>query len=169
MTEQFVPSLRDRALAAKDADLKTIEARGAQERKHWLKVQRSRFVHSLAELGHVIIPEMVSLVEAGDGAYQELCHEVEGVMFRMTVDYQVHRCMAATLVCSYCGQGCVTRRVDSLEDLGAAYEEMACHEERCLDGLMREAHAAETPEHEQRGLNLGCSSPEEYAALEAER
>ena len=27
----------------------------------------------------------------------------------------------------------------------------------------------EMPEHEQRGLWLGCSSPEEYAELEAER
>jgi hypothetical protein len=169
MTELFTPSLRDRALGAIAHDRTALEARSHHERKRWVALQRSRFVSQMGELGRQIVPEMVSFVETGDGAHQELCHEVEGVMFRMMVDYQVHHILDATLVCSYCGQGCVTRRVYGLEDLGAAYEEMACHEERCLDGLMREAHAAENPEHEQRGLNLGCSSPEEYAALEAER
>ena len=169
MVDTYVPSLRDRALSAVNADLHAVEAHGAHERKRWVAIQRNRFVHQVGQLGHAIIPEMVELVEVGDGVHQELCHEVEGVLFRMTVDYQVHRTLTATLVCSYCGQGCVTARVDSLEDLGAAYERMAEHVVYCLDGLHRSATLVddEIPEHERRGLNCGMS-PDEWAAIEQE-
>ena len=159
MTDQFVPSLRDRALAARDSDLRAVEAQGHHERKHWIKVQKGRFAHELGQLGHPIIPEMVQFVEVGDGVHQELCHEVEGVHFRLPVDYQVHRALVATLVCTYCGQGCVTRRVDNLEDLGAAYEEMSEHEAWCLDGCMENAaEPAAVPASERHGDGNGGSA-----------
>jgi hypothetical protein len=158
--------LRDSALAAKANDLASLEAKGNHERKHWLNVQRQRFVQDLGLLGIEIIPQMISLVEAGDGVYQELCHEVEGVLFRMPVDYQVHRALNATLVCSYCGQGCVTQRVDGLEDLGRAYEAMAVHEAYCLDSHVDDTEDGGDPwEHERRGMATG-PTPDQCAAME---